>query len=645
MAVKEFKNKLEIWEESLASLDESLFLILAANFIGKVPTPFHRPQIIKRLTTLFSNDLFVKRVEDSLTLVDRQILTVTALLGSATQKQLCELFANGLSYAVIQQEIVNLEERLLLIPSNKSQMLMVNPLLYDNLIENYLSLETLFKGGPKWKFIEIDRRLLKGIFNLHLHSLLGSLDRSEKLLSGNLGKDIFSVDTKLLLAYNRLLFKEKVVFTIGKKNSISFKNFDDLLSLNDQQLNYLLFTASCNHDESHLLKKFYETTILLLNKIDVSSDADLLLVIKIAAIRSSIVFEDYEALLMLFKEIVLNKKGHSVDQQEAKVTIDSDLILSFNSDVPKIEGNDYLHLLAQVKKIDLISSYEINKRSLFKAFDYFLTVEEIITYLEKLTKTVPTSLRQLLEQWYTEFTSITIYDGLVVKTNERVGRIINSLPNLQEHILATIDKNIFLFSRKTEQIWREILLSTGFDSLPSTIGEHDFGERTLNKEVLKFTKDITLLELVDYLTKNSEKEIVTGKLGFQEELKELIKKKSHFKEHQEEMLARLERRLILIDEQVTQSDGKTQIMEASGFDYQGKLNLCKAAVNSPMYLLELHLLDDDGVAQVVLSEVKEFIKGTKESSVRISVLPDEKEMVVGIGKVFKVRKLRRSIFF
>lgn len=76
--MKEFKNKLQIWEESLASLDESLFLILAANFIGKVPTPFHRPQIIKRLTTLFSNDLFVKRVEDSLTLTDRQILTVTA---------------------------------------------------------------------------------------------------------------------------------------------------------------------------------------------------------------------------------------------------------------------------------------------------------------------------------------------------------------------------------------------------------------------------------------------------------------------------------------------------------------------------------------------------------------------------------------
>jgi hypothetical protein len=138
------------------------------------------------------------------------------------------------------------------------------------------------------------------------------LDRSEKLLSGNLGKDIFSVETKLLLAYNRLLFKEKVVFTIGKKNNISFKNFDELLELSDHQLSYLLFTASCNHDDGNLLKKFYETSMLLLNKIGVSSDADLLLIIKIAAIRSSIVFEDYEALMNLFKEIILNKKGHAM---------------------------------------------------------------------------------------------------------------------------------------------------------------------------------------------------------------------------------------------------------------------------------------------------------------------------------------------
>ena len=88
-------------------------------------------------------------------------------------------------------------------------------------------------------------------------------------------------------------------------------------------------------------------------------------------------------------------------------------------------------------------------------------------------------------------------------------------------------------------------------------------------------------------------------------------------------------------------------MEASGFDFQGKVNLCKTTLNSPLDLLELHLLDDEGNSRTILSEVKEIISGstTQETAVRVSILPGKEEKVISIAKVFRVRKLRRSIFF
>ncbi|MGI6480131.1 MAG: hypothetical protein ACOXZ2_00870 [Sphaerochaetaceae bacterium] len=45
--------------------------------------------------------------------------------------------------------------------------------------------------------------------------------------------------------------------------------------------------------------------------------------------------------------------------------------------------------------------------------------------------------------------------------------------------------------------------------------------------------------------------------------------------------------------------------------------------------------------------MKEIISGstTQETAVRVSILPGKEEKVISIAKVFRVRKLRRSIFF
>ena len=123
-------KNIELWEHALALLNDEVYLDLVRNFLGKVPTPFHKPLLNKRMTNLFSSEEFIERIEQSLSPIDRKILTSAFLLESPTQNELCSLFEKEVDYVALQQNVVNLEERLLLVPTPTQVKgeLMQNPL-------------------------------------------------------------------------------------------------------------------------------------------------------------------------------------------------------------------------------------------------------------------------------------------------------------------------------------------------------------------------------------------------------------------------------------------------------------------------------------------------------------------------------------
>ena len=278
-----------------------------------------------------------------------------------------------------------------------------------------------------------------------------------------------------------------------------------------------------------------------------------------------------------------------------------------------------------------------------RAFDLGLSVDDIISYLKNLTHTEFRHLENLIHHWRDEFSSITIYDGIVVKADERQSRIIEALPQLQEHIVTTIGSGLFLFSRSTETTWREILTATGIGFLPASVTQkvlQDEMEETMDYHEAEDDKNH-----VDSISLRLPESSVDTQINPSEKLKKAKIAKTSNPSQREEMLARLERKLILVPEQISALQGPSQTMQASGFDYQGKINLCKAAVNSTSDLLELHVLDDMGNTQMLLVEAKEFIPSVKEPSIRVQVLPQGEERVISLNTLFKVRKLRRSVFF
>jgi len=664
------RTQLEAWEHALALLADDIYLDIVRNFIGRVPTPFHKPILTKRLTTLFSTEEFIQRIEASFSDLDRKLLVGAYILGTPTQAELCSLFDETIPYATVQQNVVNLEERLLLVPNpnalEQRGELMLNPLLRERLLASSLSTKDLFPPSAdhqeRYRFAEGDPKIIRALLSLHIHASLGTKERSERQLRNKFIKAVFGKEedeaVELIIQYNRLLFHTQAVCEKGKITHVPAKRAQALLNAKPSEIQQLLFKTAWQTDpalnekpiEPTILTSFFTILSQLLGTCAIYEEEHLLIAIRIAALKSALPVGDFSQLLTTLTAVGLTTQSADFENEEddsrLEPTIDSDLTISFTQNLPSFDGNVDIYRLALVKKVDVVSSYEINKATILKAFDVGISVDEILAYLKRLTKNIPQSLKDLLGHWKQEYAAITIYDGIVVKADERLSRIIDALPTLQHHIIAQVGPGLYLFSRDEELQWREILTSTGIGLLPSSISETP-KDPSPELSPLQETQQpsATFAEVLQQLP--AERPPMEALPDFQTELLTLARKKAANKGDKEELEARIERKLLLVPSQVVTLEGHTKTMQASGFDFQGKVNLCKSTINSKVDLLELQMLDDDGNSHILLTEAKELISSTtaNEASIRVSILPQEEEKVIPIAKVFRVRKLRRSIFF
>ncbi|MCK9286256.1 MAG: helicase-associated domain-containing protein [Sphaerochaetaceae bacterium] len=679
-----------LWERSLGTLPDTVFLNLMRNYLGQISTPFHKPQLIARLTTLFSNTQFLDRLFACITEWDARILTAAWLYGEVTQDELCALFVEDIPYIDIQQNVVNLEERLLLIPScnqpEQRKTIITNPLLTDRLMaENVLSLPLLLgssttsTGSVKFT-ATLDHRLLRALFSLHIHEIVPSADKGQRYLRNPAILSIFTARPSELIALylpmlERILIRLDVVKETGKETVLNIYRSKELFALEPYELQQLLFREFSKEllIFSHLNESktgfsdfigYFKTLMEAFDTVDASA---LRKILHISAAKGSFQIQRYRELVQLLIDMgiisqpfgtgpyySINKSLRRYDADSANhngrftFTIDSDFTVTVSGEPRTKDGSDILHLICKVEKLDTICNYRLTRESYRHAIDNGCDLNTVIAYLEEMTgKRLPQHLRSALEHWNEESDSIRIYDGIAVAADERIGRLIEAIPALERHRIATICPGCFLFSRKNEHIWRQILSDASSVLLPQSVTEEAINHSNLPVLPLDVDmmddKDAThsMMETLmgRFVTKS------TGDLDFVDELKKKINLMHANKYDQEEMLARLDKRLILTSAQIAPPGMRSGPQSASGFDFQGKLNLIKATVASPNEMLELHVVTEEGDVKKLLVEAKELIGGNRDYTLRVSVLPEREEKIISADKIFLVRRLRRSVFF
>lgn len=670
----------QIFESSLAKLDDALYLNLVRNYLGSVPTPFHKPQLTKRLVTLFSNHTFLSRLVTFITPFDAQVLSALFLAQEATQEELAELFASDRPYLELQQQLVNLEERLLLIPALDREALIINPLLLPLLLEkgiialqHFFSSETAEAEELQFHLL-FDHTLMRSLFSLHLHNSIPSGSKGQRWFQSAKVRSIFSGWNEEALYSNILLLEEvfidSSIICVNKGETfLDLNRANELLAFSRRQLQLFnvaqlarvkkLFLKASNSQ----LQEYFSAVWALLSYGKAINTMSLRVVLGLMAIRYHLKNVQIEALQTLLIEtgavsepigtagvMYLNPAllRKNEEQEERVFTIDSDFSVTFSGQPCGNQKQDFIHLLCQVEKVNTLSAYRLTKESFQRSCDLGCTLEESISFLEELSgRPLAPPLRSSLTQWNAESAALKLYDGITVVADERISRLIEGHPDLQQYLVTTIAPHCYLFSRQHQSTWRAILSAAGSVFLPRNISEEETECRQeqeieplltstfsweRQKEQFRPLVDHALFTVQD---PNPVIESLAKKIG-------VLKIDKY---EQEELQQRLQSGLLLLDEQIVPLGGRDGPMTATGFDLQGKINLMRTAISAKHELLELHMIDEDGEMEKMVVQPAELIGGNRDYTLRFLTLPEYSEHLVPVDKIFFVRRLRRSVFF
>ena len=208
---------------------------------------------------------------------------------------------------------------------------------------------------------------------------------------------------------------------------------------------------------------------------------------------------------------------------------------------------------------------------------------------------------------------------------------------LAEHHVKKLSPTIFLMRRDSEKQWRKILTDAG-----QLVGSTHRQSVVVQKEEAINPYFFTYIDVVH--EERTTPDLATGRPPAEPIIDESLRAaittaKALSPVQREDLLSRFDQRLILSPSQIA-GQVLDAVIEAGGFDYQGKLNLCRQAVGKKHITLQLRI--DEEELFVWALEISNSSEG--EALLKALVLDTKVERIIPIRKIFTVRMLRTQLF-
>ncbi|MCL2809745.1 MAG: hypothetical protein FWD24_06745, partial [Treponema sp.] len=104
----------DFWKSTLMTMADNLFFELIRSVFGKIKTPFNKQQLLNDLEAFLLSDEIQKTIGSYIDKSDRKIIAAIAILNEPSFEQMQNFFSGEVSFAQLQDIIVNLEERFIL---------------------------------------------------------------------------------------------------------------------------------------------------------------------------------------------------------------------------------------------------------------------------------------------------------------------------------------------------------------------------------------------------------------------------------------------------------------------------------------------------------------------------------------------------
>lgn len=693
--MKNYNPQISIWQDSILSLPDKEFFNLIKLYLGEIKTPYNKQRLIEQLAGFIKNENNISVILSFLDSFDLEILCVISLIEKADKNKLFDFFKDKYSYSSLYTKLMNLQERLIIfqtnLPLNNQPIFKINPLMQSN-IEPYINLsriiplEIIEKASTEDNFLITPTFIASFISYIQIKGCSGKADgnlkKSEKSFLEEIFNDKADCIQLLLSAFINLsiIFEGPKKFEINKQKLKAFSNltFEQQYSLICISSNIRWGKESLQKQSQFFLDFLYSIPqtgltknslfrlafiIKNLNSTDSSDNQSRFSRILQAAKKdenssandnSSIIDLAIDSAIKfgLLQEYGTNSEGNEIYIRNKSIDdavintekSDSPKVLNINSTysvsiMPGLSLNQLLPLMSflSIKKSGLVSEFEITRQSVSVAFNDDYTPEELFSELQKYTYyELPQNLLMNVTEWYNSYSSAVIYKGFVLKVKEENITFVEKNPNIQKYIQNKLGNGVYLLNIPIDENISPFLRSCGLDFM-GNVKTPEIIADSIPFPTIKRRNSINLA--FDKTDKDIAIETKKG-IGILQELKSKLEL-SDFTENQKESLSiRLRNKLILSEKQLLTSSIRSEIQEAEGMDYNGKIHLLETAIKEDT-IVEIHLpYFNTNDAVTFIGKPLQVNKQTGDAILTLRVEPTEEVESIKIRMINHLKLLK-----
>ena len=708
----EVLRSVDFWKNAIMKMSDNSFFELMRCVFGKIKTPFNKQQLLNDLETFLLREDIQKTIASYIDADDTKIITAVALFGEPVPSQLENFFADEYSYAQLQDIFVNLEERFILyrfteeksrtVPlyntvrqscASTSSCLALNPVLKSILIPVSADISALFPVIPDKNRIQPDPQaggntiVINDLTLAALYSFISrrsqSFYRSEGVIRKKIaeeGKILFpNLELENIIGALQVLelfYTEENLLVPDKK----YLNDFSLLSVRERMEYFaaalLVYGEITSHHEflpplfRTKIREFVNFIQAYLNSIKPNFQYYKKTLTRIAEvikaqtkvnINTETLFENLEKTGLILKISDDIKQAGKLIQNKIKNENTPVIVIETGSSIlayPEITFSDAITLASFLNIRETgaapensVVRFELDRDSAVRAFDNNFNADDIIELLTRLSGgKKDETLIWNLKDWEQRYNEVAIKKGIILKLSENRRYLTNTMP-LSELILETLAPGLYLLDENAANNVLYALQKAGIDIISQRKEKKEskmsFGNffSPQSERVIKF--ETPHMETFNSDNAQSDNSIKNKYLS-------VLEKMQMGKTEKDELSARINRRLILCEEQLKDAEIRYEKLEARHLDYTGKQNIAKqaiAALSSVEVVRSLKGKEEKifGIPKALEKEGDDLIlvidsSAPDNSRKQTTTKSANGQIRIPLAKISLLRRIKKSIF-
>ena len=275
-----------------------------------------------------------------------------------------------------------------------------------------------------------------------------------------------------------------------------------------------------------------------------------------------------------------------------------------------------------------------------------MSAQTIFEILEKFSLyEVPQNLKINVLEWYNSFSSIILYKGFVLKVISENIPFVENNPKIQKYVQEKLADGIYLLNLPLDADPQPFLAECGLTSVGSV------KTPAQKHEVLAFPflRSGRKFDFKKTVAAGCQSEINQGdgtslsSDSASSLIESFIKRLASLeldKNQKEGLKNRIMNKLIITESQLSSEAVRTEILEAEGMDFSGKLHLIDAAQKDGD-LLEIQMPNVDGTKgyQTIIGKPEALVRSPTDALLGLILEPEKELIQLYVSRMTHVRRL------